>query len=131
MLEYKIKCDIDPKQISDLRKSVGWNGMLEDYKKSLINSYLYICCFNNDELIGFLDVVSNGVTDAYIQDVIVKPSFQKKGIGKKLMDMAIEKLSKDGIYAISVLFTEENLNFYKKFNFHIMMAGQMETIKSE
>jgi len=131
MVEYKIKCNIDPKQISDLRKSVGWNGMLESYKKSLSNSYFYICCFNGNELIGFLDVVSNGITDAYIQDVIVKPSFQGKGIGKKLMNMAIEKLTQDGVYAISVLFNESNLGFYKKFNFNIMMAGQMETRKEE
>jgi ribosomal protein S18 acetylase RimI-like enzyme len=131
MVEYKIKCDIDPKQISDLRKSVGWNGMLDSYKKSLLNSYFYICCFNNNELIGFLDVVSNGITDAYIQDVIVKPSFQGKGIGKKLMDMAIEKLTQDGVHTISVLFNESNIGFYKKFNFDIMMAGQMETRKEE
>jgi ribosomal protein S18 acetylase RimI-like enzyme len=120
MVEYKINCNIDPKQISDLRKSVGWNGMLESYKKSLLNSYFYICCFNDNELIGFLDVVSNGITDAYIQDVIVKPSFQRKGIGEKLMNMAIEKLKKDGIYAISVLFDESNLGFYKKFNFNLL-----------
>jgi predicted N-acetyltransferase YhbS len=47
------------------------------------------------------------------------------------MNMAIEKLTKDGIYAISVLFNESNLDFYKKFNFHIMMAGQMETRKPD
>jgi ribosomal protein S18 acetylase RimI-like enzyme len=105
--------------------------MLESYKKSLMNSYFYICCFNDNELIGFLDVVSNGITDAYIQDIIVKPQFQGKGIGKKLMNMAIEKLKEDGVYAISVLFHESNLEFYKKFNFNIMMAGQMETRKED
>jgi ribosomal protein S18 acetylase RimI-like enzyme len=131
MFEYKIKCKIDPKEIAELRKSVGWNGMLESYKKALQNSYFYICCFKDNELIGFLDVVSNGITDAYIQDVIVKPSFQKKGIGKELMKIAIEKLTQDGVYAISVLFTEDNRDFYKKFGFNIIMAGQMETRKEE
>jgi ribosomal protein S18 acetylase RimI-like enzyme len=129
MYEYKINYKIDPKEIAELRKSVGWNGMLEEYKKSLLNSYFYICCFSGNELVGFLDVVSNGVTDAYIQDVMVKPSFQKKGIGKKLMEIAIDKLKKDEIYAISVLFSENNLSFYKKFGFHIMLSGQMETRK--
>ena len=131
MFEYKIKCKIDPKEIAELRKSVGWNGMLDSYRKSLSKSYFYLCCFNNNELIVFLDVVSNGITDAYIQDVIVKPSFQKKGIGKELMKIAIEKLTQDGVYVISVLFTEDNMNFYKKFGFNIMMAGQMETRKEE
>jgi ribosomal protein S18 acetylase RimI-like enzyme len=96
-------------------------------RKSLINSYFYICCFDDDKLIGYLDVVSNGVTDAYIQDVIVNPAYQGKGIGTKLMNTAIEKLKNDGVYAISVLFDEKLLGFYKKFGFHVMMSGQMNT----
>jgi len=47
------------------------------------------------------------------------------------MKIAIEKLTQDGVYVISVLFTEDNMNFYKKFGFNIMMAGQMETRKEE
>ena len=65
--------------------------------------------------------MSNAVTDAYIQDVLVNPSYQGQGIGTHLMDMAIEKLKRDKIYAISVLFEEKLLNFYKKFGFNIMM----------
>lgn len=130
-MEYKMNGKITPRQISELRKAVGWNGMQNSYKLSLKNSYIYFCCFDNDKLIGFLDVVSNGVTDAYIQDVIVHPEYQGKGIGTELMNQAITKLTSDKIYAVSVLFEERLLNFYKKFGFNIIMAGQMETFKSE
>ena len=105
--------------------------MINLYGKSLQNSYFYICCFDDKELIGFLDVVSNGVTDSYIQDVIVNPKYQKQGIGTCMMEMAIKKLKDNKIYAISVLFEEKLVNFYKKFGFYIMMAGQMETYKSD
>ena len=71
--------------------------------------------------------MSNAVTDAYIQDVLVNPSYQGQGIGTHLMDMAIEKLKRDKIYAISVLLEEKLLNFYKKFGFNIMMSGQIIT----
>lgn len=131
MITYKINGDITAKEISDLRKSVGWNGMEKYYQKSILNSYFYICCYNDGIPIGFLDVVSNGVTDAYIQDVVVDPRFQNKGIGTKLINMAIEKLKSDNIYAISVLFEEALLGFYKKFGFNIMMAGQLETHQAE
>jgi len=47
------------------------------------------------------------------------------------MNMAIDLLKKDGIYAISVLFNEELQNFYKQFGFNIMMAGQLETRSEE
>ena len=127
MLEYCINSIIEPREIAALRKSVGWNGMERSYKKALARSFLYICCFDDDNLIGFLDVVSNGITDAYIQDVIVNPTYQGKGIATTMMNMAIDKLKQEGVYAISVLFEKELLSFYEKFGFNIMMAGQMTT----
>lgn len=127
MLKYIIKGIVEPAQIAQLRKAVGWNGMEDSYKKSLANSFFYICCYDNDNLIGFLDVVSNGVTDAYIQDVVVNPSYQGKCIGTELMNMAIDKLKNEGIYAISVLFDKNLLSYYQRFGFHIMMSGQMTT----
>ena len=122
-----IKGDVSIESIGALRKSVGWNKMMEYHEKSLQNSYLYICCYENDKLIGFLDVISNGSSDAYIQDVMVSPQYQGKGIGTTLMNIAIENLKKDKIYAISVLFDERLINFYKKFSFNIMYAGQIIT----
>lgn len=92
MLNYGINCPVTPRQISELRKTVGWNGMLDSYEKSLKTSSLYVCCFDGDRLVGFLDVVSNGVTDAYIQDVVVAPDRQGMGCGTRLMKTAIETL---------------------------------------
>lgn len=124
-LSYVIKGHVDIENIGDLRKSVGWNAMTEYYNKSLINSYSYICCYDNEKLVGFLDIVSNAGSDAYIQDVMVRPEYQGKGIGTVLMQMAIDMLKKDEIYAISVLFDEKLVGFYKKFGFFIMCAGQI------
>lgn len=131
MLTYQIKGVVRPEQIAELRNSVGWNGMENSYKESLKRSYLYICCFDDDKLVGFLDVVSNGITDAYIQDVVVNPDYQGTGIGSTMMNMAIDALKKDGVYAISVLFEEKLKSFYEEFGFHILMAGQMETRKED
>jgi len=127
MFEYVIRGVVTPKQIADLRRSVGWNGMEDSYSRSLANSYFYICCYDEKLLVGFLDVVSNGVTDAYIQDVVVRPGHQKKGIGTEMMNMAIKKLKQDGVFAISVLFEKKLKKYYKKFGFHMFLAGQMST----
>ena len=127
MLSYEINGHVEPGQIAELRQAVGWNGMRASYEKSLKNSYCYIVCYDGEQLVGFLDVVSNGVTDAYLQDLIVAPSYQRKGIGSALVSMAVDKLKLDQIYAISVLFEERLLEFYRRFGFTIMMAGQLET----
>ncbi len=126
-MRYEFSAKVTPREISELRKSVGWNGMEACYENSLNQSYFYICCYDENKLVGFLDVLSNGVTDAYFQDVMVNPDYQGKGIGTALMIQAIQKLKEDNIYMISVIFDESLLNFYKKFGFYTMLSGQLET----
>lgn len=127
MLKYKINPQLPPGDIAALRRSVGWGGMEPELKNPAIKDYLRIACCDGDELAGFLAVVSNGVTDAYIQDVMVRPDYQGKGIGAELMNRAIARLRADHIYMISVIYGEEALRpFYEKFGFYTMLCGQME-----
>lgn len=128
MLEYKMNSQVSPADIAALRRSVGWGGMETELKNPALRDYLRIACYDGDKLAGFLAVVSNGVTDAYIQDVMVRPDYQGKGIGRSLMNRAIERLKADHIYMISVIYGEEELRpFYEKFGFYTMLCGQMET----
>lgn len=130
-MRYEFSPQVSAQEISNLRESIGWNSMEECYKTSLNKSYFYICCYEENKLIGFLDVVSNGVTDAYIQDLMVNPKYQGNGIGTHLMNEAIKKLKEDTIYMISVIFDEALLSFYKKFGFYTMLSGQLQTYESE
>ena len=43
-------------------------------------------------MFGYIDCVSNGVTDAYIQDLMVHPAYQGRGIGTELMNKMISHL---------------------------------------
>lgn len=115
------------KAIVELRRSVGWNGMEECYKNPLMNSYCHIACYDGDKLIGYVDSVSNGVTDAYIQDLTVHPEYQGRGIGTELMTRMISKLKENNIFMISVLFELKLEPFYKRFGFVHMLCGQMQT----
>lgn len=128
MQEYKTNPGASPESIAALRRSVGWGGMEAALRNPALRDYLQIACYDGDELVGFLDVVSNGVTDAYIQDVMVRPDYQGKGIGTELMNRAINRLKADHIYMVSVIYGEEGLRpFYEKSGFYTMLCGQMET----
>ncbi|MCK5129663.1 MAG: GNAT family N-acetyltransferase [Clostridiales bacterium] len=126
-LAYRCNGKIDVTEIDELRKKVGWNEMGNYYRNGLQNSYFYLCCFIDNMLVGFVDVISNGNSDAYIQDLIVDPEYQNKGIGTMLMNITIDKLKLDEIYIISVLFNEKLNSFFEKFGFSILNAGQLET----
>ena len=128
MLKYRLNPSLPPESIAALRRSVGWGGMEAELNDPALRDYLRIACYDGEKLVGFLAVVSNGVTDAYIQDVMVHPDYQGKGIGTELMNRAVARLKADKIYMISVIYGEESLRpFYEKFGFYTMLCGQMET----
>lgn len=118
---------IDPGQIADLREAVGWNRMENELRRSDLQNLFEIGFVEDDRLIGYLCVVSNRVTDAYIQDVMVHPEYQGQGIGTGIMQLALVSIREKGIEIVSVIYGDEALRpFYEKFGFHTMLCGQME-----
>ena len=124
---FKFNEKVPVKALADLRESVGWNRMENEYKSPLMTSYYHIAVYENEKLIGYIDCVSNGVTDAYIQDLMVCPNHQGKGIGTDLMNKMIKYLKEKRIYMISVVYEERLKPFYERFGFYTMLCGQMET----
>ncbi len=71
MLNYVMDASASPERVAALRRSVGWGGMEAELGDPALHDYLRAACYDGERLVGFLAVVSNGATDAYIQDVIV------------------------------------------------------------
>lgn len=131
MITYIDNKPTSAKAIADLRESVGWNRMEAVYSDPLMTSFFHIAAYDGDKLIGYIDCVSNGVTDAYIQDLMVHPYYQGKGVGTKLMTRMIAALKERHIYMISVVYEEKLKSFYSRFGFFNMLCGQMQTYESE
>ena len=127
---YKYNETVSAKALSDLRESVGWNRMEDEYNNPLMTSYYHIAVYEDGKLVGYIDSVSNGVTDAYIQDLMVHPDYQGKELGTELMNQMIAYLKEKRIYIISVVFEESLKPFYDRFGFSSMLCGQMETYSS-
>ena len=127
---YQYNEAVSAKDLSDLRESVGWNRMEDEYSNPLMISFYHIAVYEDDKMVGYIDSVSNGVTDAYIQDLMVHPDYQGKGLGTELMNQMIAYLKENRIYIISVVFEESLKPFYDRFGFSSMLCGQMETYSS-
>jgi ribosomal protein S18 acetylase RimI-like enzyme len=96
-----------------------------------MTSYYHIACYDDKKLIGYVDTVSNGVTDAYIQDLAVDPAYQGQGVGTELMNRIISKLKEKKIFWISVMYDEKLQDFYKRFGFFQMLSGTIQTYEME
>jgi ribosomal-protein-alanine N-acetyltransferase len=58
------------------------------------NRYYLALVDENKEIMGFGGIAFNGA-DADIQTMVIKPEFQKKGYGKKLLDALLEKVGEN------------------------------------
>ncbi|MCL1888588.1 MAG: GNAT family N-acetyltransferase [Kiritimatiellaeota bacterium] len=126
-LEFRENPAATAREIADLRQSVGWNRMEASYRDPRAATHLRVACYDGARLVGYVEAVGNNVTDAYIQDLMVHPDYQKRGVGTGLMNRVIARLKADGIYAISVLYEARLHPFYKHFGFIEMRAGQIIT----
>ncbi len=96
---------------------VGWPNPPSNktFLKILKQSYKVVLAHNDEELIGFVNAVSDGVLSAYIPLLEVLPSFQGKGVGKELISIVKGEL--DGLYMIDVLCDSELIPYYEKVGF--------------
>ncbi len=131
MINYIENTPALAKDIADLREAVGWNRMESVYRDPCMTSYFHIVVYDGEKLVGYIDSVSNGVTDAYIQDLMVHPDYQGKGIGTELMNRMIKELKHRNIYMISVVFEAKLKTFYNRFGFFEMLCGQIQTYESD
>ena len=120
---YEYIPHLKAEQVAELRELVNWDGRIEKFRKKLGNTYFCVACFADDTLVGYVDVVSDGIDDAYIRDLVVHPEYQRRGIGSKLLDMIIKRVRSDRIKTLNVVFEPRLNEFYEKANFVIMAGG--------
>jgi ribosomal protein S18 acetylase RimI-like enzyme len=76
-----------------------------------------------DRLVGFVNVISDGIGDAFLVDLMVHPEHQHQGLATALVTRAIEEVTADGIRCIQVIFDSTLDAFYRRFGFEIVNAG--------
>jgi len=77
-----------------LRELAGWR--IQDRAaiiKSLPNSLHCVCAVCDGETVGMARIIGDNGIAFYIQDVLVKPAYQRQGIGKALMVKIMDYIS--------------------------------------
>ena len=78
------------------------------------SSFVVATAWDQDRLIGCGRMISDGRMYSGIFDVVVDPEFQKRGVGRALMELLISKAPETCIHLTS---TFGNENFYAKLGF--------------
>ncbi|MEG1979342.1 MAG: GNAT family N-acetyltransferase [Victivallaceae bacterium] len=80
-------------------------------------SYLFVTARRGGRLAGAARSISDGVSDAYIQDVAVMPDCRGAGIGSGMMEYLIEALQRRNIEWIGLIGVAGSSHFYQRLGF--------------
>ena len=133
---------ISVEDFNNLRKSVGWGEM--EFKlasKTIENALFIITAIFKGKIIGLTRVSGDGGYTVLIQDVIVLPDYQNRGIGKELMSKAMAFINKTFIEKgqtifVNLMSAKGRESFYEKYGFEKRPndkfgAGMSQWIKKE
>jgi len=125
--EYEWRGLINNREVNSLHvDAFGAANSTETDWISLIerNSLGWVTARDEHRLVGFVNVISDGQTHAWIQDVMVFSGSRHLGIGSQLVAMAREASREAGCKSLHVDFEEHLGGFYfQACGFHPTAAG--------
>lgn len=107
-------------EVLALYKSVGWSMYTRDparLERALTYSLMVLGAYEGKQLVGLVRAVGDGETILFIQDLLVLPEYQRRGIGKQLIEALLARFPE---VRQRVLLTDDDpktRNFYKAAGF--------------
>ena len=120
MIRYACNPRLDFAAVLDLYASVSWSNYTNHPRRleqAFHQSLFVMAAYDDEELVGLIRVVGDGLTIVFIQDLLVYPHYQRQGIGRCLLQQTLERF-KD-VYQIQLATeqSDKNLAFYQELGF--------------
>ena len=119
---------LDQQEILDLYENAGWKAYTRNPAKliqALQNSEYVLLALDRGKLVGLIRTVGDGTTITYIQDILVHSDYKRRGIGRQLMRMTLDKFAN---VRQKVLLTDDNpetRGFYESMGFLSCDRGEL------
>ena len=84
---------LDVDRVLALYDAVGWTAYTsspDTLSAALSGSDAIAAAYVGTELVGLARVISDGASICYLQDVLVRPGFQRRGIGRRLVQLVLQ-----------------------------------------
>lgn len=120
--EYKT---YDETEILGLYASMGWTAYTEQpesLRRGFEASLLVLAAYEDGALVGLIRVVGDGQTIVFVQDILVHPSCQRRGIGTALLKEVLKRYSHVRQIELMTDDTPKTRAFYESVGFRTMAS---------
>ncbi len=126
---YEIVTSAPTEEIVELYKAGGWWREGTDQRSRIEPMIRGSFCFMlardvDGKAIAMARVISDGASDAYIQDVVVLPSYRKQGIGGELIRRLTEYCVERQIGWIGLVAEPGTYSFYESLGYSPLQGYQ-------
>ena len=109
-------------QFLELYTSVGWEPPCpEQVERALGHSYAMFTACEGGKVVGMVRLLGDGGMSFYLKDFAIIPSYQGKGVGKKLLaavrEYILKRLEEGWAVSLELISTQEAVPFYKRQGF--------------
>ncbi len=119
-VSYQLGAKLDVSGVLELYRSAGWWEEGDDetaIPDLLAGAWAVGAALCNGRLVGMARVLSDGRSDAYIQDVVVLPAFRQRGIGAGLVAFLRDHCVHAGLGWIGLVAQPGTESFYERLGF--------------
>ena len=115
-IEYRVPAEIPSDEAAELYVEAGWMAEPDagEVRKMLQGTFAVCAAFHQGRLIGFMRAFSDGVSDAYLLDLVVRTEYRKLGIGRNILERLAEYLRGLGIDWILCIGAPGTAEFYAR-----------------
>ena len=115
----------DEEEIADLYRAGKWwkeEYAVNEIRHLIRGSFAFAVATDTKtgRAIGMGRVLSDGVSDGYIQDLVVLPEFRKTGVGSHIVETLVQKCRKGGLTWIALIAEPKTEHFYSPLGFEPM-----------
>lgn len=108
----------------------GQGPSLEQTELAMRNTLFRVSVYDGDKPVAMARMLGDMGLDYYIKDVVVRPEYQGKGIGRLLIDELLKFINENGVSGTDI-FVElcampDKIPFYEKFGFSANEAQRLK-----
>lgn len=123
--------ELTAEEFIELWETVWGSGpSLEQTKLAMEHTLFRVSVYDNEKVVAMARMIGDMGLNYYIKDVAVRPEYQKKGIGKLLINELLDFVKENGISGTDI-FVElcavpDKVPFYEKLGFDFNDAKRLK-----
>jgi len=125
-IEYRISPPLGDIMLNRLLSLVWPAHDDREFERVLARSLVYVGAFDEETLVGFVNVAWDGGLHAFLLDPTVAPNYQRRGIGTEMVRLAAKAVADDGVEWLHVDYLPSLEPFYTRCGFEPTRGGLMK-----